>query len=504
MELDLQRMTLEHYRPVHDAYVAQEEVLESIVPDAYPDVSRIISAEGTALITAKQAGKGTAKVVGTACVNVLYVPEGESTPRSIPLNLPFQCATDSPQIDDMAQIHCTVISITVDARLLNPRKLFVKAEGKFRIVAYSKEQTDVTCGLARETDTSVQKQLENYVHHGISAVLEKPFSFNDVMRQAASKPVMEELLHYRVEPGKTEAKYIGKKLVCKGEMVLSALYRSGTELCMTKFELPYSQILDLENNLDECEPDVTLSLKQVDCVLRDGELDVTVEAVLQAVLWSQTAVTALSDAYSISEQLDVNRSTINLCTATEKFSAKETARKFCETGVPAQQVLSCTVQLNPLNRERLDGRTKYSTDADVEILYLSEDNAVCAVSYKVPTSCEMEEPADGICDCRCMPIGDAMAVPVTGGFEVRFDVEFSWRTVKYKPTMCVTSLRSGIVPASNDPKPSVIVRMVNPGETLWDIAKSCRSTIQEICTANELPTETPEPGQVLLIPASRG
>ena len=46
MEMELHRQTLEGFHLVFDSALAQEETLECIVPDALPDVARIVSAVG--------------------------------------------------------------------------------------------------------------------------------------------------------------------------------------------------------------------------------------------------------------------------------------------------------------------------------------------------------------------------------------------------------------------------------------------------------------------------
>ena len=48
--------------------------------------------------------------------------------------------------------------------------------------------------------------------------------------------------------------------------------------------------------------------------------------------------------------------------------------------------------------------------------------------------------------------------------------------------------------------PSVIIRGVRPGETLWDVAKDCLSTEGEIMEATGLTSGEIWPGQMLLIP----
>ena len=43
------------------------------------------------------------------------------------------------------------------------------------------------------------------------------------------------------------------------------------------------------------------------------------------------------------------------------------------------------------------------------------------------------------------------------------------------------------------------VYMVKPGDTLWDIARSFYTTVEEICTMNSLQEAEISPGQSLLL-----
>ena len=62
MELELQHQTLEGYRTILDAPLAQEETLECIVPDALPDASRIVCAVGRAFLRGRQVGAASVRL----------------------------------------------------------------------------------------------------------------------------------------------------------------------------------------------------------------------------------------------------------------------------------------------------------------------------------------------------------------------------------------------------------------------------------------------------------
>lgn len=501
--MDFRRTTLEGYQLTVDTVFSQEETTESIVPDSFPDISRIISASGTAYLSAKQLNRGMLKMMGSVHICVMYMPENDVSPRALWLKVPFQCTGNDPKVKESDCFHASVLSVTTDAKILNPRKLFLKAEIKLGVKVYTQFKNEVIVDIAAAETESIQKKLCETQQNTLTAVVEKPFLFSDTLRCSQSKPQMDELLHYRIDSATAEARYIGKKLVCKGEISLVTLYRTGNDLNTARFELPFSQILDFESAADEGEAEVNVYLKNVECTLRDGEIDVSVEAALQARLWSSGNVLLLNDIYSTAVPLCVDRSVSEFCVSRESETRRETARKFCESGIPAKQVLDCAVSLAPHIIQRNDASFECQSEVTVGILYLSEDSALCAAEYSIPVKTAFEHSGEIQCRCACRPVGEAVAVPVTGGFEVRVEIEFIWEITRVESSQFVSNAEQIKNTDEVTQGPSVIVRMVGNGETLWDIAKSCRATISDICTANELDTERVEPGSVLLIPTKR-
>lgn len=502
MDMELQRMTMEGYRPVSHGMFSQEETLETIVPDACPDISRIVSAVGKVFLKEKELGEGSLRLSGTARVTVLYIPEEEVMPRALDISIPFQCVRDDPQFHAGCPVQAMVHAASADARTVNPRKILVRVNLAVWAAAYQQERRELSCDVNCAEGAGVEKLFSPCKCCIIPDVAEKVFTFSDVLRPPASKPEIDELLLYRADMGSMDAKFIGKKLVLKGNVQLAALYRGGEELVQVRFELPYSQILDLGEVPDEAEPEVAVALKSVDCRLREGELEVTFEALAQAALWVRRSVTLISDAYCVGQPLDVERTPVRVCTMAERSVRREAARKLCESGIPAKQVLDCAIAVTTMAGTPVDGGMEFTAQAIASILYLSEDDALCGVDVDIPVGCRMELPPSCACFCVCRPIGEVTAVPVTGGLEVRFEAEFSWTTVREEQVNCVTDLKPSTVQVGGL-RPSVIIRRVEQGEGLWDIAKSCGSTVGDICSANSLPSNEAPAGMLLLIPARR-
>ena len=182
MDMELQRMTIEGYSPVSQGMFTQEETLESIVPDACPDISRIVSAVGKVFLKDKEPGEGSLRLSGTVRVTVLYIPEGNGAPRSLEVVIPFQCVRDDPRFHPGCPVLATVQAAFADARTINPRKILVRVNLAVWTAAYQQERRELSCDITCGEGAGMEKLLASRKCSVISDVVEKAFTFSDVLR----------------------------------------------------------------------------------------------------------------------------------------------------------------------------------------------------------------------------------------------------------------------------------------------------------------------------------
>lgn len=505
MDMELQRTQLGGFRPVYDTLLRQEETLESIVPDALPDIARIVEASGTAFLRQKETVDGSIRVTGTARTTILYLPEGDGAPCCLTLNIPFLCNGDHPSIREGSRTQVSLKIISADAQVLNPRKVLARVEVAVMVTVYAEENTEISTNIECHEDLVLQTLVESHKDFAAMDIVEKAFSFSDILRLPASKPVMGQLLSSRVELGCAEAKVIGKKLVVKGNGSLVVLYLSENGLTSARFELPFSQIMETSVSGEECEVRTEAMLTGLTCDLRDsGELEVNVEVLLQAAVQREREVSMLADLYSTVQPLDVEREMIRLSTLVDQGARRQIARQFCQSAVPAKQVIECRLTIGEVTQVPAgEGNVMITAKAYADVLFLSEEDTLCSMSYTIPATCELPVPADCKCTCHCQLAGELGATPVTGGLEVRFEAEFHYLVVRTNELVCVSAVRPGQAEECECERPSVIIRMVGEGERLWDIAKCCGSTVSDIQAANAMSCEDVSFGTLLLIPKCR-
>lgn len=506
MDMELHRTRLGGFRPVYDNLLRQEETLESIVPDALPDIARIVDTSGTAFLRQKEAIDGSVRITGTIRACVLYLPEGEGAPCCLSLNIPFLCSADHPAIGEGCRTQVSLNVVSADAQVLNPRKVLVRAEAAIAVTAYAEELAEVCGGVEQSGDSAaLQTLVESYKDFTTMDIAEKSFSFSDILRLPSSRLASGSLLSSRAELGCAEAKVIGKKLVVKGDAVLNVLYPSEGGVASSRFEMPFSQIVEIGAGGEDCGVSTQALLTGLSCELRsDSELEVSLDVLIQAAVQWERDVSMLSDLYSTASLLEADRETVRLCTLVDQGARRQIARQFCESAIAVKQVIECRLNIGELTQEPAgEGNLAVTAKAYADVLYLSEDDMLCAASYTVPAVCELPVPAGSKCVCRCRPVGEVAATPVTDGLEVRFEAEFSFQLTQVREVSCVSAVRPGQAEDGECERPSVIIRMVGEGERLWDIAKCCGSTVADIKAANAMSADEAACGALLLIPKCR-
>ena len=310
MELELSKMPMEGYACPLETTLYQEETQESIVPDACPDISRVLCTEARAQVEHKECVEGKLECAGTVRVTVVYLPDGEDGPRHMELSIPFRCAANgSVGPGSIAGVDPRVTA--AETRVLNPRKVLCRVELAVVCRGWSPRE-ETLCVPCEQTACALEQRVEELESDTAVAVCEKSFAFADDVTLPPSFPPAAELLGHRLELRCHEAKVIGSKLIFKGEAVLQCRYRTvENALALGRWELPFSQIIEAGEVEEECSCSLELTQRESQVTLSgDAEgrtLGVHMELHAQAVLFQQRPVRLFTDAYSLTHDLSVER-----------------------------------------------------------------------------------------------------------------------------------------------------------------------------------------------------
>lgn len=503
MELELRRESVRCWETVCRTTLEQEETAEMIVPDACPDIWQVLDGEGKLLLQRKEPLEGKAEFSGLLKVTILYQPEGEGDLEAMEVTLPVAASPDLPKVTRRCMLQVSPKVLSVDVHLLNPRKVLVRASWQLEVEGFS-PQTLSLASMAEEAETYAVRQKTD-VFRSLMTVgaQEKSFTYSDALTLPAGRPAVKRLLGTRVSCTCSEARVIGTKLVFKGEAVLKVLCRGEDgKVFPAEFRLPYSQIMDAGEDGEDAVCSMELLFTDVKCTLDEEDPHAfQAELALQAqgVLRKQVEVPVLADLYSTVYDLQTEESPMTTQQLLGRSEDQEMVRSVLETeGLPVEilDVQACLGRTS----QRQEGQDRVLTqEVQLMVLYQGEEGPA---SLHQKVMAEHRMPGQG--EIPCTFSGEILraptAAPVSEGVEVSFPLVFRWMALESQDTPLVSRVILGEKREEAGERPSVILRAVRAGETLWDVAKACLSTDGEIMEASGLTSGELYPGQMLLIP----
>ncbi len=510
MELKLQKADHEYYETLRFAPFPCETMRENIVPDSCGDIARIVDTTGAVCLTGRElTADGRFCASGIVAASVLYIPEKEEGLRSLHFEIPFQCYGEGQGDASCENLDIRGELRSIDTRVLNPRKVLTRANLVLYPTLCRHVSLSVCTGVAGGEEEGIQLLREEKQTRVSAGVREKEFSFSEELPLSPGRGGAEEILSARVDVRGTDSKLIGSKLVVKGFLAATVLYReSGGRLGLLQQELPFSQILEGGGFDEDCESEAAYRLLGLDCRVGSESapddactLTLSVSLCTRVTVWKRLEIGFIADLYSTSAEVACQMEELELGEDSQQSVRRQNVRELLETGTAVRSVIDTEISCGGA---RLEGG-EWKIPVWARCLYLDENEALGSVRREFPISIpdEMEE---GGLDCQgeaCCR-GDVIANITPEGIELRFPVECEVSSVRRRRYLCVSGGETEEESQENGPAPSLILRKMGEGESLWAIAKQYRATREGILSVNELADESQiTPDKLLLIPRAR-
>ncbi len=510
MELKLKKEALQYYEVAEVPAFSFETTQETIVPDYCPDVARVVDTDGIVLIQSREIGmEGRMEIGGAVKATVLFVPDGTGGAAVLHLTMPFRTYCDGKELEGCT--HCALQASlkSLDARLLNPRKLLLRADISLSPAGYAPQTTTLCTGL--EEGEGIQVLEEEGTCALLTEVIQRDMDFTEELQVPASRKGIRELLTSQVEVTPTELKILGHKLVVKGVVTAEVLYRSqADELCTLDQEYAFSQVL--ETSADEEQGEARASFELRDCEFQvgseqrmDDEYTVTLHLQMRTVaeVYERRNVRHLADLYGLTGTVKLESQPVRLSEDLVSYTRKYNAREIVETGVAVKQVICAHVRCGAAACRREGDAASVQAPALLRVLYCDENGSLLSAERDVILSADMELEGDAVARIWASCAGEIQCAAVQEGIELRFQPAFRVETCRKKSRLCIQEA-TWEEDSQEEVHPSVVLRRVAKGARLWDVAKSHHSTCADILAANGLEREEEIAGDgLLLIPRKR-
>ncbi|MDR0838786.1 MAG: DUF3794 domain-containing protein [Oscillospiraceae bacterium] len=512
MELSLTREKLNYAENVLSDTRTAEEAMEIIVPDALPDILRLIGADAEVFVRSKDTSAGRVTVSGTAAVTVVYVPDGDAGLRRVNLELPYSISAEDPRVTAASRVTARVNLRGADASVLNPRKIAVRAAVTAELRCYNDAELDVPVGLEPNANADIELLPGEAELSLATDVREKAFVVSDEYQVPASNPPVGEILKSNVALIPEDTKVVGSKLIFRGTARVALLYASGDgEAASCAFETEFSQILELENAGADSEfeiiPLLTGAYIEADASPGGDARRVTAELHLaaQCVARSKRRLVYIGDAYCSKYGLETSRLPLVVENSLGERAVSGVLRGTLDAP-DISRVISVSARPGTPEHAVENGELALRCPVTVNALYAAGDGSVRATSGSFDLDASIPDAnASNRYATRAELTQDIYGVANENGIELRIPVDIradETERGEYSPISAVSYDEENPLDLSN--LPSLVISRAAAGDTLWNLAKRYHSTRELILQANGLEDEDAvADAEMLIIPKKR-
>ena len=498
MELGLQFEDILCWEETTAIIATREESMETVIPEYCPAVARIVETTGKLCIREKLVGEERCTVSGSVKVTVLYTSEEAAGLRSLTLNVPFSCPLEDRTLHKHRTLWVTGRLLLAEATVVTSRKLYVKVLPEITVTPYREGTRRLCCATADEP--TIRRRCTPMSLPLLCAVAEKECSVTCQSMPITEHPP-EDLLLYNAVPTVHSSQRVGNKLMVKGELWLCTVYRS-EDRSLHRWEeaLDFSQIVDVAELPEEADYVLAAQVSDNDVRILRSEgsttFGITGRMMLCISAYCRQSVECVTDLYSTRCAATLERRNVSVPVRVPPRAIREDAALQLEFDAPPAFVCLTDWDCGSAVVSAEERGHMLRTTVHMHILYLDDTDAPVSTTRSVEVSAATGE-VNGAVMVQCgRPTLQCSGSTVRISIPVIFTVGSS----EEENLSVITAV--DLTEEERTNSPSLILRRMATGETLWDIAKQYRTDEEAIRNANHLEDGSEATG-LMLIPKLR-
>ena len=483
------------------------------VPDTMDDVEQLILDSGEIQIeSAKNQGEKVA-VKGKLSFRILYrTPDGQV--MTLAGNLPFDEIVNMPGLEENDYVRAGWELDDLHVGIINSRKLDVKALVTLTIQAEA--IGDVVAAEDVRFDGEVES-LKREIDVAVLAVRRKDtFRVKEVLTLPGNRPDIDKILWQDVKLRGVSTKPLDGRIHIDGELMVFAIY-SGEDSQMPvqclEESIPFSGDVELAEADEDMIPFITVKLVHKNMEVNpdsDGEMrEIAVDAVMELDirLYEEEEVEILSDLYALDREIlpDMGEACFEQIAARNMLKHRIQEKAAMPAGQRVLQICHSDGLVKIDDVQIKENGLQIDGVMEAQILYLTADDTapVAAFTEMIPFQMMAEVPgikADSVYQLE--PGLEQISAVMLGGdtVEIKAVVTMDILVLNQVCEQVILGVREEPVDVEKlKQMPGIVGYIVQPGDSLWKIARKFHTSVDEIMAANHLTDSMIHPGDKLIL-----
>lgn len=491
-----------------------------IVPDVKPDMALLLQTDENVIIDRAEAGVDRVNYLGRLNISLLYVAkEVNKTVQAIQLTRNIDDFVNLEGVTKDMWVKARAEIVNMDYRVVNDRKVNYRAVINMSVVAEESAAHEVVVHMNEVPDNQLLKG-NLHLNRTVERRVDK-FQIKDQITLPSTKPNLGEILQTSVNISSRDVRLGAGRANLSGELFITTIYRGDTAdtqdslIELLETELPFNGTIDIAAAKEDMLADATLQVLDQHITIRpneDGEdriLDIEISVGVEVKVYNAETVTVLEDAYSINQHLHLEKTPVSypsiVCINRNQAPIKEVVT-LGDGAADMLQIFRVKGQMTVDDIKVIDDKVIAEGAINTDILYVAGSDATPLASYTTVIPFRQVIEAKGAkpgMHVSVLTSIDHVAFNMLSPreTEVRFQLAFNTQVAKEVETSIISNITiEEMAPELLANQPSMRVYIVQPGDTLWKIAKRYNTPLDEIVAINEL--ESPSKittGQKLLM-----
>lgn len=483
------------------------------VPDTMDDVEQIILNDGEILIeSAKNLGEKAA-VKGKLNFRILYrTPSGQV--MTLAGGIPFDENINMPGLSESDHIQTGWELDDINVGIINSRKLNVKALVTFQLQAETVYDAEAAADVRFDGNVEV---LKKNIQTAVLGVRRKDtFRVREMFTLSGNKPDIDTLLWKDLRLRGVNTKPLDGKIHIDGELMVFLVYAGEAgpiPIQCVEESIPFSGEVELAEAVEGMLPFITVKLVHKDVEVNpdsDGEMrEVSVDAVLELGirLYEEEEIELLSDLYALDREVipDMGEVCFDQIAARNMLKNKVQEKINLPVGQRILQICHSDGEVRIDETQVKDGTLSIDGVLEVRLLYLTADDSVPVSASTEMLPFHMSAEIPGITEkslYQMEPGLEQISAVMLGGesVEIKAVVTIDILVMNQACEQVILNVREAPVDMEKlKQMPGIVGYVVQPGDTLWKIARKFHTSVDDIMAANGLSDSVIRPGDKLIL-----
>lgn len=481
---------------------------DMIVPDSKPDILSTINTSGCVCIYKKEVLDDRIRIDGNINTYIMYMADDSNDKvRGISTNLDF---SESIQVSGAKEgLTCKLSTKmkSIEAKVINGRKIGIKAAVEVEIRLYSNEDVEVVNDIQNSNDIKMLKRdftVNSLVGMGDTKIYAKETIKIDNADNLA------EILKMNLAIVDRDIKISYNKILTKSEAEIRVMYLTeDNRINSVNARIPVVGFIDVENVTEENICDVDYEIKNM--VIKPNGVEehsiyIEIEVGVTASVFEEKQINLIGDLYSPFENVEFTQKRIMAVTNKKNLrEIKQIREKVAIEGLENRSIID--VEVNPVIENEIKSASRIVYEGSLELIFIvaNNDSQVDTRTTKIPFDYSISDliDAENISNNMSIEVANQDFVVQDGGIIIA-NIDLTMNADFYRSANIdiIDEIQSN--GAREEDEYNIIMYIVKKGDTLWKIAKTFGSTVEDISNVNGIEDESKiNIGQKLFIPKYR-